>query len=246
MAPFKWKNCNADVYTHSHARTVQSYLADVILPALSSLDDRIAEFGRSEEAFSAFQKSDMQSVLHHTKLAFALALQSIWERQFRSYLKGCANELHPQEPQNQIIESASWQQLCRKFEELRKIKIEEFPSFKTLDTLQILGNACRHGEGSSAKKLSQRCPELWPSSVSLPFGVALPLETSQPISTMNIPVDRLHSFVKAIAEFWQDVEYIYNESIEAKHPSLEARLSLERAERTWVPQEIGISGSEGI
>ncbi len=50
---------------------------------------------------------------------------------------------------------------------------------------------------------------------------------------MDIAVDRLRSFVDAIAAFWLDAEYNYNER---KHPSLEARLVRERAERSWLPQ----------
>jgi hypothetical protein len=53
---------------------------------------------------------------------------------------------------------------------------------------------------------------------------------------MEIPVTALSEFVAAIAAFWRDVEYIYNESIERKHESLEAHLVKQRAERTWLPQ----------
>lgn len=53
---------------------------------------------------------------------------------------------------------------------------------------------------------------------------------------MDIPVERLREFVVAIAAFWRDTEYIYNESIERKDPHLVARLASERAERSWVPQ----------
>jgi hypothetical protein len=56
------------------------------------------------------------------------------------------------------------------------------------------------------------------------------------VGTMEVSVERLRGFVEAIVEFWQDAEYIYNESIRSKPPSLEARLVRERAERKWVPQ----------
>jgi hypothetical protein len=49
-------------------------------------------------------------------------------------------------------------------------------------------------------------------------------------------VDWLRDFAKAIAAFWRDAEYIYNESIERKNPHLEARLVRDRVERTWLPQ----------
>lgn len=53
---------------------------------------------------------------------------------------------------------------------------------------------------------------------------------------MDVPVERLRVFVEAIATFWDDAEYIYNESIERKHLSLETKLARERTERSWRPQ----------
>ena len=55
------------------------------------------------------------------------------------------------------------------------------------------------------------------------------------VAQMRILQDRLQEFVAAIARFWRDAEYIYNESIERKDPGLEARLVRERAERDWLP-----------
>ncbi|MCF1450144.1 hypothetical protein FS815_25465 [Agrobacterium vitis] len=52
---------------------------------------------------------------------------------------------------------------------------------------------------------------------------------------INVPVPHLRTFAGAVAEFWDDTKYIYNESIERKDPSLEARLARERLERKWVP-----------
>jgi hypothetical protein len=63
-----------------------------------------------------------------------------------------------------------------------------------------------------------------------------PIELPRTVGLMDIPVERLRGFVEAIAAFWRDTEYIYNESIERKDPHLVARLASERAERSWVPQ----------
>jgi uncharacterized protein YqgQ len=48
---------------------------------------------------------------------------------------------------------------------------------------------------------------------------------------MQIPREMLEGFVDKICLFWEDTNYIYEESIERKHPSLEARLVVRRAER---------------
>jgi len=238
MAPFRWQNCYADVAASQHDKTIKSYLDEVIVPALSSLDRRIEELGRSEEPWAVFEQSDVKDVLRETKIAFALAVQSIWERQLRSYLMGCARELHP-ELLGRKVERADWTGLRKLFEQLRGIELDAFPSFRALDTLQLLGNACRHGDGASAEELTRRCPDLWRPIPPMPFDDA-PLEVNfRTVSMMEVSVERLRGFVEAIGEFWQDAEYIYNESIDSKHPSLVATLARERSMRKWLPQVAG-------
>ncbi len=235
MAQFRWQNCYADVAASQHDKTIRSYLDEVIIPALSSLDRRIEELDQLEEPWAVFERGDVEDVLRETKMAFALAVQSIWERQLRAYLVGCAKELRPELPANSV-ERADWIGLRKLFEDLRGIGLNAFPSFEALDTLQLLGNACRHGDGLSAAELSRRCPDFWRPVPPMPFD-GLPHEVNhRTVGTMEVSVERLRDFVEAIVEFWQDAEYIYNESIRSKHPSLEARLVRERAERKWVPQ----------
>jgi hypothetical protein len=53
---------------------------------------------------------------------------------------------------------------------------------------------------------------------------------------MDIPIVRLQESTAAIAAFWVDAEYIYNESVEPKHWSFEERFIKERATRAWLPQ----------
>jgi hypothetical protein len=236
MPPFRWKNCFADVQASQHDRTIQSFFDDVIGPALATLDRRIVELGRSNDPGDCFAQSDMEDMLRETKLAFALSIQSIWERQLRAYLQGCARELRPDEPLIAKIEKANWEKLCGIFGALRGIGLEQFPAFAVLETLQHLGNACRHGDGASAIKLADLCPDLWPPVPPMPLEFNPPSPCPPPVAAMDIPVRRLAQFVAAIAQFWLDAEYIYNESIEVKHPNLEARLVLERAERHWMPR----------
>lgn len=221
----------ADVHASRHDMTIESYFHDVITPALATLDARIDELARSDDSGDRFAQSDMEDVLRETKLAFGLSIQSIWERQLRGYLQGCASDLRPSEALGPKIEKANWEKLRKIFRTLRGIGLEEFPSFATLDILHYLGNACRHGDGESAVRLAGLCPDFWPMAF-----FSLSEENSPPVSAMDIPVARLSEFVHAIARFWGDAEYIYNESIERKHPSLEARLVRERSERTWTPQ----------
>jgi hypothetical protein len=241
MTPFRWKNCHADVLTYKHSITVESYFNDVIMPALATLDEKIAMLEDSREPSAAFAYDDMKDILRESKLAFCLAIQSIWERQLRAYLRGCANELRQGDAIGARIDRADWKELCQCFRELRNIDLNAFPSFDSLDVLQHLGNACRHGNGNSATELARRCPDLWPDISSLPPMPHMPpgspsIELPRTVDRMDIPVARLRSLVGAIAQFWRDAEYIYNESIERKAPHLEARLAKERITRSWVPQ----------
>lgn len=169
-------------------------------------------------------------------MAFGLSIQSIWERQLRGYLRGCAEELRSGDGLAARVRKGNWEKLCTLFLELRGIRFDAFPSFAELEILQLLGNACRHGDGPSAVELAKRCPELWPVYSPMPFEDQPPDSGPPSVALMDVPVERLRAFIAAIAAFWDDAEYIYNESIERKHPSLEARLARERIERRWRPR----------
>lgn len=235
MTQFRWRNSYADVQTYRHGRTVQAYFHDVVLPALATLQTKIDALDRREHPADAFVQDDLKLVRQETKRAFGLSIQSIWERQLREYLIACAQELSPSEGLAAKIVNCNWAELQRCFGRLRGIELAEFPSFSELDLLHHLGNACRHGGGASAAKLYARARDLWPDIAPLPDGFP-PMEGPLAVSLMDIPVERLQSFVAAVDAFWSDVTYIYNTSIEPKHPSLEAWLAEARQTRTWFPK----------
>jgi hypothetical protein len=236
MKVFRWNNCYADVAASKHGVSVQSFFDDVIAPAIRTLEEKIAALGRSDNPGDAVAQADMEDVLKQTKMAFGLSIQSISGRQLRGYLRGCAEELRPSDGLAAQVAKGNWEKLCTLFLELRGIRLDAFPSFAELETLQLLGNACRHGDGPSAVELAKRCPELWRVYPPMPFEDQPPDPGPPPVALMDVPVERLRAFVTAIAAFWDDAEYIYNESIERKHPSLEAKLARERTERSWRPQ----------
>src|SRR3546814_12106500 len=90
MTPFRRKNCYADVVTSKHDLKIESYLNDVIVPALDTLNEKIEVLGKSDWPGAVFAQADMTDMLRESKLAFGLAIQSIWDRQLRQYLRGCA------------------------------------------------------------------------------------------------------------------------------------------------------------
>lgn len=206
-----------------------------MLPALKEVDCKIGEIGNSKEPARAFIQYDMQIVRQETVKAFALSIQSIWERQLRAYLLRCARDLRPEEDLEKKISAANWKQITKLFFSLREIKIQAFPSYMALEALHHLGNVCRHGGGTSAIELSKSRPDLWRQHTATLFNQPLSKNSRHLVETMEITNDHLSEFVDAIASFWLDIGYIYNESIEKKHPSLEARLVKERINRSWIP-----------
>jgi len=235
MTPFRWTNCYADVQTSMHDKTILAYFNDVIAPSIDTLEQRVAELNESDDPLDMFIQSDTLDVLQETKLAFALSIQSIWERQLRAYLTGCAKELRPTENLKNKVEKANWDALQRIFRDLRGLTLDSFPSFALLDRLQHLGNACRHGDGNSATRLHQLCPNLWKPTPSMPDGFGATSSEPPLVSLLDISLEHLRQFTEAVAQFWDDTTYIYNESIECKHPSLEAKLAFERKTRHWIP-----------
>lgn len=234
--PFRWRNCHADVGSSGHGRMAQAFLRDVVEPALATLDSQIERWKKSDEPAAPFILGDVEDLLRTTTLAFCLSIQSLWERQIRSYLQGCARDLKFDPAIGKRILIARWEEFDGLFMSLRGIGLSAFKEYAELNTLQLLGNACRHGDGPSLKVLVEMHPELWPNR-GKPLFPPLPDEfgptPSFPptIEEMIIPRNLLRALVNAIASFWDETEYIYNESIERKHPSLEAHLVKVRSER---------------
>lgn len=76
-------------------------------------------------------------------------------------------------------------------------------------------------------------PQLWPAyhdPDNEPLKSTL-ADEAPPVQSMQIPREMLEDFADQICLFWEDTNYIYEESVEQKHPSLEARLVVRRAER---------------
>lgn len=230
----RWKNSYADVLTSKHGYMVQQYLVNVVEPALAALDEQIKKWTDSREDCSPFALGDARELQRATIEAFCLSIQSLWERQFRDYLCCSARYLSSDINQKKI-QKATWSDLKAVFLELRGVSLEAFDSYEVLDLLQILGNACRHGDGKASNDLFERCPELWPELTCFP----LPPELTEPnqlaappsFSSATVPKEFLRRFITAIAWFWDDTEYIYLQSLERRHPSVDARIIAMRDER---------------
>jgi hypothetical protein len=242
--PFRWKNCYADVLSSGYRQVAQAFLSDVVEPALAALDAKIRALKESEDDFAPFIESHVQDVLRASTMAFCLSIQSMWEQQIRAYLKRCARELTGDPAQAARVSSARWEDLDGIFTSLRGIALKDFLEYPDLDLLQLVGNVCRHGDGTSLEKLAKSHPEFWPPPVSPPViidGVII-APAPRTVDTLQIPRALLSRFVGAIVSFWDETEYIYNESIETKHPSLEKTLVEQRLKRAKRRALRGVGG----
>lgn len=237
---FTWKNCRADVYNYRYGAIAEEFLTLVVNPSLDALDAQVAGWQESDDPSAEFVISDFSELIYKTRMAFCLSIQSLWEQQIRTYLAGCHQELgiNPFPVSSRrganSVQTVRWgDELNTVFERLRDIALPSFASFPSLDLLMLVGNVCRHGDGHSSARLWSVRPDLWPMYHKLDneflqstFGDEAP-----PVESMQIPREMLEDFVDKISLFWEDTNYIYEESIERKHPSLEARLVVRCAER---------------
>ena len=237
---FTWKNCMADVYTYRYGPIAKDFLSLVVNPSLDALDAQVKHWQESEDPVSGFIISDLNELIYKTRMAFCLSIQSLWEQQIRTYLAGCQQELgiNPFPVSNRrganSVQTVYWgDELNTVFERLRNITLPSFASFESLDLLMLVGNVCRHGDGNSSVRLWGVRPDLWPAyhEPDNEFLRSTLTDQAPPVQSLEIPREMLEDFVDKICLFWEDANYIYEESIERKHPSLEARLVVRRAER---------------
>lgn len=230
----------ADVYAYRYGPIAKDFLNLVVNPSLDALDAQIKYWEDSEDSVSYFMLADLSELLYKTRMAFCLSIQSLWEQQIRTYLADCQQQLgiNPFPVSNRkganSIQTVYWgDELNTVFERLRDIALPSFASFESLDLLMLVGNVCRHGDGGSSVRLWRSRPDLWPAyhkaDEILPESAPPPQAPS--VQFLQIPREMLDDFVDKICLFWEDTNYIYEESIERKHPSLEARLVVRRAER---------------
>ena len=232
---FTWKNCFADVQSSRYGEIARDFLTLVVNPSLDTLDSEIQRWKDTGEMVSHLMVFDLTELVGKTRMAFCLSIQSLWEQQIRNYLSGCIKELNidpfpvSQRRGANTVHSVLWgDELNAVFERLRGIALPSFESYQTLDLLQMVGNVCRHGDGLSSRRLWEAHPDLWPL-----YGLSEWDDPSVPpsVQSMQIPRELLTTFVEAIELFWCDTDYIYNESIKGKSPSLEARLVQVRTQR---------------
>lgn len=217
-----WTNTHADVATYAHGRTISSFITDIVHPSVAKLEDKTEAYRHSEDPVDAFNLSDTEDLISETLKAFCLSLNSIWERQLRAHMSGVARELFDDPKLIKSCQKLPWNELNSLYHKLRGFKLDYFRAHDQLDTLQLLANVCRHGEGVSLDRLSQKRPELWHQETTPMPG--MPQLPRFRVDNLSITVGLLEELGSAIEAFWEQSGYIYLESLNRKHDSVVKQL----------------------
>ncbi|HDR9033384.1 TPA: hypothetical protein QDB07_000833 [Burkholderia vietnamiensis] len=236
----RWTFCLADVETAGNALRVRAFLRDVVEPALTALDADIQRWAAETEGGAPFAHQDAKELLRSTTEAFCLSIHSLFERQLRRWISGCVVALAASPERMGRARNKNLNNLDGLLREVRGVPLRAFDSFPDLLRLQLLANACRHGDGDAAQHVYEQFPELWPgwaiSPVIVP-GQSVPYVPPTPPSFDSIVVPRqwLRDFVDAVAWFWEDVEYVHCNSLIDGNPSAQHRLTALRQARAARP-----------
>lgn len=236
----------------NHAYSLELFRDRVIRPSLKALDNEInAQRGKNEPSADFFAE-DLGELFQKSVEGYLLTIQSMLERGIRGMLILRDNKLCNGENVAKL-ERARWgeasQDLQGHFKRLMEIPLDSFDMYADLDVLQNLGNAIRHGDGNSARRLYEKCPSLWP--IWLPPGVEVDVGPfrftndgpSHPeFSSITLPEEVLEQMIQSVLWFWEDIENIRCSSFRTEDTAVAqhiASLNEKRAhrvrQRTWRP-----------
>jgi len=213
-----WAHADADIRTGYHTMRTRAFLKDVVHPSLAALDADIERWATTREGAWMFAKAESEALQRATIQAFCLSIQSLWERQLRNWLSECAASGDQCGQHRRVARRDPMDKLSDLLLELRGIPLTAFSTWGHLTLLNLIGNACRHGDGKSATDLFRSNPDLWPNWSSAPSTVPAgdpPMGPPAPPSFEHavLPRELLDQFVDAIVGFWEDVAFIRLNSI---------------------------------
>lgn len=241
-------------FPHSHERSLHLFKESVVHPSLQSLSSAIDANSRDEDPTAVFLVDDLANLFQATVESYLLAVQSMWERGLRDLLVTREKQL-----QTGIkiadLQRAKWSgkgdSLQMRFEHLIGLPMSAFDSYADLDFLQHLGNAIRHGDGSSAEKIHSLSPSLWfnwlgPGEVlhSGPYTIVVPKDAPKHPSFNEVTLEQqlLEQMIQSVTNFWKDLEYIRCNSFRNKSVSTirfieqwAAERSIRQTDRFWNP-----------
>ncbi|MBN3761247.1 hypothetical protein [Burkholderia sp. Ac-20365] len=202
-----------DVTEFGNGRRVRAFLDDVVNPSLIALDRQIADW-QERGGGAPFAIADIQALTRQTTQAFCLSIHSLFERQLRRWIAGAVHRFGPTPERIDVATNRRLEQLDTLLAETRGIALRAFDSWDDISLLELVADACRHGDGRSAGRLFKLKPHFWPplyqETPVMPGMRPQVRPTSHPpMDAIEIPRDQLQRFVEAIDRFWLDVELIH-------------------------------------
>lgn len=139
--------------------------------------------------------------------SLALALAGLWECQFREHMWKSAAVIDKGTDLEKIW-MRDFPYLERRFFKMRQIQLSVFPEYRILQTLIVVANAARHGNGGSSQKLyddysnyySHTKPRAGYYSYFLHGGTR-----DNDVRYIDIKHAHLVEFGEAIISFWKNV-----------------------------------------
>lgn len=231
-------------FPDSHARSLQLFKNTVVHPSLQTLSSAIEANNRDEDPAAVFLEDDLANLFQATVESYLLAVQSMWERGLRDLLVTREKRLKTG-IKIADLQRANWSgkvdSLQMRFKVLIGIPLTAFDSYADLDFLQHLGNAIRHGDGSSAEKIHILAPSLWfnwlgPGEVlhAGPYTIVVPKDAPKHPSFNKVTLEQrlLEQMIQSVTNFWQDLEYIRCNSFRSKSDSTIRHMEKWIAERS--------------
>lgn len=240
---YAWLDHDSIGFPFSHLESLQRFRESVVQPSLQALDEEITKHQGSSDPAAVFMYDDYAALYHTTVEGYLIAVQSMWERGLRAMLIQREKKLR-QTPKPQVLERATWGSQSPNLEdyffELMGVPLRAFDSYPDLDFLQSLGNAIRHGDGASARKVHQLCPNLWfnwiapgDEIVAGPFHIVTSHDgpKNPPFELIALPEAVLGQMIQSVMWFWEDIENMRCNSFKRKHHSVVAKISAWQASR---------------
>lgn len=240
-----WTDHASVMFPVNHISSLQMFRESVVRPSLSALRAKIDQVNLSDDVSYEFEHEEYAELHHETIEGFLLTTQSMFERGLRRLLVDRARLLKSKPNLINKLQCASWARVGGKdlheyFQLSMRIALNSFDSYDDLSLLQLIGNSVRHGDGSSAQKLHDSYPSLWPNW--LPPGTIIPLPdrsmklsgdgpTHPSFESISLPENLLEQMIQSAIWFWEDIEYVRCNSFINKHPSVIEKLQLQRVAR---------------
>lgn len=205
-----WRGSFYDTLSETYAAGTEALFGHAVEPTASALAALLATTPRGADNASMDRWEDLKLVQLEAHKSFALSLNALWERNFRTHLWHSAALAGWEEPGvTQTGNYAKW------FEDIRGFSLSKFRSYPEIRLLSLVGNAVRHGNGPSTRKLYAADPSLFVDDEVTTGWFSYFAHGGEPeasVRKLYIPIERLEAFKSGIVDFWVTIRALQKAS----------------------------------